>query len=213
MSDAIRRRQAPTGEWQYEGADGYWYDEAPAAAAAPAPGATVAGAPPSSAVHAGAWFVVIGAALGGLGALLPWTTAVAPLATVDRNAFQLGENASISSVGPALVVLAVAGVVLGIVILVGARVPRNVLILPVLLGASMTLLVGSNYPQLSGVRRDIRSFDGTVSVSYGYWLAIVGGGLVLVGGIILLSRAQKLSATTAQTAPSPGSASSNTPPG
>jgi hypothetical protein len=33
-SDGPQRRQAPTGEWQYQGADGYWYDESESAAEA-----------------------------------------------------------------------------------------------------------------------------------------------------------------------------------
>ena len=106
-----KRRQAPTGEWQYQGDDGYWYDEAPAAPrqkalwemdpdlyasneVPPPPG------PQSSTLPVGAWFAMLAGILMVVGAFLPWESVqIFSGGGVSRNGFQLGKDLSFSPDG------------------------------------------------------------------------------------------------------------------
>lgn len=197
-----RRRQAPTGEWQYLGADGYWYEESPGGAHAPRHAQTPtpisssvptpAQAAPShdastSSVPAGGWLAIVGSFLVGLGTVLPWVSASALIVTVNRNAFQLGANESLTAVGPVLVILAVVGVAIGVARLTRSSVPRGMQTSAVVLGFAMLLLVVLNYPiRPSGLGSAV-----IWSVTYGFWICAIGAAVVIVAGFTLRSGAEK----------------------
>ena len=178
-----RRRQAPTGEWQYLGADGYWYDDL-AMTSSPSPATKSASTKSTSTIPVGAWMAVVGSVAAAIGTLLPWGSASLGFVSVNRNAFQLGTRESVTWTGPVVIILAVVGAMIGIARLTNSSMPRGLQTSALVLGIAMALVVGVSYPTApSGLSSEV-----IWSVGFGFWLCVIGAAVVIGGGIVMRSR-------------------------
>jgi hypothetical protein len=189
-----RRRQSPTGEWQYQGADGYWYDE-PETTSAPntssGPSQIPAPNPASltSAIPVGAWMAIIGSVLAGAGTLLSWGSLSIGAIGVDRNAFQLGSGKSVTWVGPIIIILAVIGLLIGIARLINATMPLGLQTSALVLGVCLAIVVGVNYPtEPAGVPSSVAGVSVVWSVGVGFWLSLIGAVIIFGGGVVMRVR-------------------------
>lgn len=189
-----RRRQAPTGEWQYQGDNGSWYDEPEAGAAPPAGAPTPVPPveyvePRSSATPVGALMTILGSVVVGVATLLPWATESIGFVSISRNAFQLGDHESVTYVGPVLVVLAAVGVIIGTTRLAGVLLPRGMQASLVVLGVAIVLVIAFSYPtRPSGLSSSIAGVLVSFAVGFGFWLCLVGGAIIVLGGVVMLSK-------------------------
>ncbi len=178
-----RRRQAPTGEWQCEGAHEYCYDEL-SAAQVPEPTPAGTQTDSKSSVPVGAWMTIIGSLVVGIGALLPWATESIGGVTVNRNAFQLGDHQSVTWVGPILIVFAVIGILIAGVRNSSPIIPQGMQRSAVVLGLVTIVVIFFNLPTAPSGLSPLVTF----TVGFGVWLCAIGGALVFVGGIVLRSK-------------------------
>jgi hypothetical protein len=187
----------PAGWWL--AADGQWYpperhpDYHPPPPPSPFPPSTSPAVMTSSAnaLQAGAWITIIGSVLLGLGTILPWVHATAGLLTVDRNAFQLGNQEALTFTGPVLIILAIIGIAIGVARLTRSDVPRGIQRSPVVLGIGMVAVTAFSYPiRPAGLTSSIAGVDITWAISYGFWLCAIGGVVVFFGGLSLRSSAK-----------------------
>jgi Protein of unknown function (DUF2510) len=193
-SGPLRRRQSPTGEWQYQGADGYWYDEEPVARGAHAASTSrSARTSPSSSIPAGAWLVILGGALTAVGTLLPWVTAGVGTATLNRNAFQLGSGHSVTWTGPVIISLAIIAVLIGNTRLVDTAMPIGVQTSVLVLGIVLAICCALSYPVAPAVLKAGTSAGGLNSywsIGFGFWLCLTGSLIVADGGWVMRLRAK-----------------------
>ncbi len=198
------RRQAPDGQWQELRGDGYWYPVGtpwPAATAIPM-------APNATTVPAGAWMAIIAGIIMGVSALLPWLSASAFGQSINRNAFQLGNNYGFSIDGIVAIFLGVVTVVIGIVRLTNSRPPPFLQRSPIITGVFAILVCVNRYSGINNVAKHVvQVSNGEVSdsISYGFWLLGVAGLIAIVSGLILRSQppAIPIPVPTIATAPSP----------
>ncbi len=149
---------------------------------------TQAWSPPST-VPAGATFSLMGGLLIAGGTLLPWYTVTSGLATVNQNGFQLGTNRSLSWAGPALLLLGIVTVVIGVVRLAGGRMPSTIQRSPVVTGLVGGAVLLFSYPVPTETTQRLANAGlVSTSVGYGYWICAVGCGVAVVGGVILRDR-------------------------
>jgi hypothetical protein len=181
------RRQSPTGEWQFQGADGYWYDDQALAAAATPPATTRRSSfPPVRAMEPFSIATIIGSVLVVIGTLLPWATQTLGPISANRSAFQLGAHESITWVGPTLVLLAVVTAFIGLRGLRGAPLPRYLSILAVVLGVAMVVEIIIGYPKSPQGLSNLESF----TVGIGFWVCLIGGIVVFVGALVMLIQSE-----------------------
>lgn len=127
---------------------------------------------------AGAVFALIGGALIVVGTLLPWVTERDAFALLNRNAFQLGPNLSVTFAGPVVLAFGALSIVIGIVRLLNSSMPRYVQGSTIVTGLVSGAIIAYNYPVNSN-RAVI------TTVAYGYWICAVGAGLAFLGGVMM----------------------------
>jgi hypothetical protein len=146
--------------------------------------------------------VLAGGVLAMIGAFLPWVTATVPGdsalsfpgLTLNRDAFQLGNQLGFSADGVVLMVLGVVALVVGVTAVTPIAVPRWWQRIALLPGVLVTLVVFNRYGAIEQLVRTVKKDSGATlvaSVGYGFWVAAIGGFLALAGGIILLARRAK----------------------
>ena len=187
MTQTDQWRQTPDGIWWFAGADGHWH---PSTTSPSSPTSTARPAQSWSTTEAGAWAAIAGGVLMAVSAFLPWVTAHALFVSIDRNAFQLGNQDGFSADGPVLLGLAVLTILVGITRLLGTSMPRYLQRSSIVTGIGAGVVVINRAPSIHDQTQHLnRLGDGLVSASIGYglWVAAVAGVIAVVGGLILRS--------------------------
>ena len=132
------------------------------------------------------WLLAIAGALVALGALLPWEQGSSGFASFSRNGFQLGNNLSFSPDGLIVLGLGIIAGLVGITRLTGHAFPRWLNGSPVILGGVILLETISDERSISSTVQSLqRQYpNASYSVSYGLWLAIVGGAVIALAGVM-----------------------------
>jgi len=145
--------------------------------------------PPSEARPdvAGALITIFGGVLLIVSAFLPWLSAQAFVASVSRNAFQLGDQMGFSPDGLVLVLLGLVAVLIGATRLMKASLPRWVQRSPIIVGIGALLVPISEVGAINDLARQVSTASdlATASVGFGVWLAILAAAVTVVGGFVL----------------------------
>jgi hypothetical protein len=159
---------------------------------APAP------AGPSPETKAGAWVTLIGGAILGISGFLPWFTAGVLAATISRNGMQLGQDDGFSIDGLLVILLGAIAILIGISRLSSFATPRWVQRSPIVVGLVAVLIVAFDIPSINNLVNNVRAQSSlaTASLGYGVYVAIAGGVIALVGGLMLRSSATQAPALT-----------------
>ncbi|MGH9107971.1 MAG: hypothetical protein ACRDY3_00645 [Acidimicrobiales bacterium] len=110
---------------------------------------------------------------------------------ITRNAFQLGKDASFSADGLVLLLLGVVVALIGVVRLTSSSMPRWIQSSTIAPGIVAVLVCLNRLPALHSTAGKLNtSTAGIVAAStgFGVWVAIVGGALAIVAGLILRSK-------------------------
>jgi len=138
---------------------------------------------------AGAWLAIVGGAIVGIGTFLPWMSFTGVF-SLNRNAFQLGNNLSTTADGPVLLVLAIVTVLIGITRLARSSMPRFFQRSTLVTGLVMLIWVILEYSSVHSFVTQHSTNAILGSVGYGYWLCIVGSATTLVSGLVLRQKRQ-----------------------
>lgn len=122
---------------------------------------------------AGAALALVGGAMMVVGTVMPWVTAVA-IITVNRNAFQLGANDTLTLEGPIVLLFGIVTLVIGITRLRQAEMPRYFQRSSIVTGLLAGIVVALDYPT-----------NHPFEPGYGYWVCAAGALVAVVGGIVL----------------------------
>jgi hypothetical protein len=137
-----------------------------------------------------AWLAIIGGGLVALGAFLPWFTgATLGYLSFNRNSFQLSNQNGLTFAGPMCLLLASVTVVIGIVRLTQAAMPRFLQRSTIVTAIAIYLVLLSQY---SGVQHDwlnpITDTMGSLAVGSGFWTCCAGALLALIAGFVMRPR-------------------------
>jgi hypothetical protein len=185
-----------------------------AAAGLSEPPQTTAGTPPNV---GGGVITICGGLLAVLSAFLPWMSAHVLLATLDRNAFQLGANLGFSADGLVLVLLGLVAVLIGITRAVRASMPPFVQRSPIIVGIGLAVVPAARVGSISHLAQSVsaNSSLASASVGFGLWLAFFAAAITFIGGLVLRSKAPAGATVAAVTAtsssPSPAEAIPSAP--
>ena len=191
-------RQNPSGAWEWLSDNGGWLPQpmAPLLGAAKSNGSvplsvrndSVPLSAPNDTTPAGAWLTIAGGILLTVGTLLPWGTATAPLVgSISRNAFQLGNDNSLTFDGPVLLFLGIITVVIGITRLTGTAMPRFLQRSSIVTGIVAALVIADDYSGLHDWAKQLNSSRVTTiaAIGYGFWICSAAALLCIVGGLVL----------------------------
>lgn len=148
----------------------------------------------ASTLPAGAWLAIVAGAFMALGGFLPWGTAnTVLLGTINRNAFQLGNNFGFSIDGVIALGLGIVTAIIGVTRLTKTAMPRYLQRSPLVTGIVAVILVIVDAPGINSWASQLNNSSGATSagIGYGLWLVAFAGALAVVAGLTPRSRAAK----------------------
>lgn len=144
--------------------------------------------PQSSTRPAGAWLAIIGGGLAAIAAFLPWGTARTALISINRNAFQLGDQNGFSIDGVILLVLGIVTVLIGISVLGAFSMPRFLQRSAILSGLAITAIALLDISSLKDWADTVNATPyASASIGFGLYAAAIGGVAAAIGGVVLRS--------------------------
>ncbi|MHB1988914.1 MAG: zinc ribbon domain-containing protein [Acidimicrobiales bacterium] len=137
--------------------------------------------------RAGAWITLGGGAILVVSAFLPWFTASVFSQSISRNGMQLGQGDSFSVDGLIILLLGLVAVLIAIGRLAKFSLPRWVQSSPVVVGLVASVYAALDIPGIDHLVASVRQRSSlvTASTGFGVYLAVVGGVIALVGGLVL----------------------------
>lgn len=145
---------------------------------------TSTGANPAAAVVA-----IIGGLVAAVSSLLPWFTASVGLASINRNAFQFGQDDGFSIDGVILMFLGVVGILIGVTNMTRTAMPRFLARSPIWVGIGVGVEAFLQISPINNLKHNVTHACSFCSGSFGYglYVAFVGAVLLVVAGLMLRS--------------------------
>lgn len=142
-----------------------------------------------STLPAGAWLTIIGGVVAVVSGFLPWFSFTSTFSgSLNRNAYQLGNNSSFSVTGAVLLLLGTVGIVIGIARLTRSRMPNFLQRSPIVLGCAVALAAVLQISSINHLAEKVNNTCNaqcTASIGFGLYTALGGAALLLVGGVVL----------------------------
>ena len=178
------------GWWQ--ASDGYWYPPEEKVTEAEKIDYSHLPPPPASAsndVSESTLVLKVGVLLGGVmiaaGTLLPFETLGRGLISINRTAFQLGADLTLTADGPIILLLGLVAAGIGLSLLTNTKMPSLVQRSPIIVGLGAALDTGITWTGINGNINDLHSQGYAASIGTGFWITAVGVVLTIASGISL----------------------------
>lgn len=161
--------------------------------APPHPPTTAFQATRTDTTPAGSVLAILSGAVMAIGAFLPWFTAHIGFATLNRNAFQLGNNYGFSIDGVLLLAFGAIAIAIGISRFTRSQMPRWIQRSPIVLGLAAGLVLVNRVPSINDLAHNVEGASSLLSagIGYGVWVTGVGAALAVAAGFALRSQTKQ----------------------
>jgi hypothetical protein len=125
-----------------------------------------------------------------IGSFLPWFTAHLGVLTINRNAYQLGNNYGFSIDGVIVLGLGVVTIAIGISRLTRSEMPRWIQRSCIISGLACGLFALSDISGITDLAHRVENGSSliTAGVGYGLPITVVGAGIAVVAGFVLRTK-------------------------
>lgn len=176
-------RQNPSGEWEWQAEDGKWHPQEYAPV-------LQAGKSSSDTTPTGAFLAIAAGAVMIIGSFLPWFTAHLGVVSINRNAFQLGNNYGFSMDGVIVLALGLVTIAIGISRLTRSEMPRWIQRSCIITGVICGVFALSDVSSITNLAHRVENSSSLVTAGVGYGLpvTVVGSAIAVIAGFILRTK-------------------------